>query len=118
MKYATFVIPDSPREPKLGAVLGAAVIDLHAAQSWAQGARGLPPEPLPNSVFELIHAGQPAWLYARNLVNVLDGVDATANGNFSGSENCVGNGRQLGPDPVLRLVRFEMNHARRGTETS
>ncbi len=77
MKYATFVTPDAPREPKLGAVLGEAVIDLHAAQSWAQGARGLPPEPLPNSVFELIHAGQPAWLYARNLVNVLDGVEPT-----------------------------------------
>ncbi len=77
MKYATFVTPDAPREPKLGAVLGEAVIDLHAAQSWAQGARGLPPEPLPNSVFELIHAGQPAWLYARNLVNVLDGIDPT-----------------------------------------
>ncbi len=78
MKYATFVTPDAPREPKLGAVLGEAVIDLHSAQSWAQGARGLPPEPLPNSVFELIHAGQPAWLYARHLVNVLDGVDPTA----------------------------------------
>src|SRR3972149_8983806 len=77
MKYAPFVPPDAPREPKLGAVLGEAVIDLHAAQSWAQGARGLPPERLPNSVFELIHAGQPAWLYARNLVNVLDGVDPT-----------------------------------------
>nr|MBI2905027.1 fumarylacetoacetate hydrolase family protein [Chloroflexota bacterium] len=82
MKYATFVTPDSPREPRLGAVLtggpaNGAVIDLQAAQSWALTARGLPPEPLPGSVFELIHAGQAAWLYARNLVNVLDGVNPT-----------------------------------------
>lgn len=77
MKYVTFVTPDAPREPKLGAVLDDVVIDLHAAQSWAQGARGLPPEPLPSSLFELIHAGQGALLYARNLVNVLDGVDPT-----------------------------------------
>ncbi len=78
MKYVTFVTPDSPREPRLGAVVEEVVVDLHAAQGWAQGARGLPPEPLPGSVFELIHAGQPAWLYARNLVNVLDGLDPTA----------------------------------------
>ncbi len=78
MKYVTFTTPDSPREPKLGAIVDEVVIDLHAAQSWAQGARGLPPEPLPGSVFELIHAGQSAWLYTRNLVNVLDGVDPTA----------------------------------------
>jgi fumarylacetoacetate (FAA) hydrolase len=75
MKYATFIAPDSPREPKLGAMLNEVVIDLHAAQSWAQGARSLPPEPLPPSLFELIHAGQPAWLYARNLISALDGVE-------------------------------------------
>jgi fumarylacetoacetate (FAA) hydrolase len=75
MKYVTFVTPDAPREPKPGAVLDDLVIDLRAAQGWAQEARGLPPEPLPASLFELIHAGQGAWLYARNLVNVLDGED-------------------------------------------
>src|SRR5687768_12032154 len=75
MKLVTFITPDSPREPKLGAVVDQTVVDLRAAQGWAQAARGLPPEPLPGSAFELIHAGQPAWLYARNLVNVLDGVD-------------------------------------------
>jgi fumarylacetoacetate (FAA) hydrolase len=78
MKLVTFITPAAPREPKLGAVVDDIVIDLHAAQSWAQGARGLPPEPLPGSVFELIHAGQPAWLYARNLINALDGADPTA----------------------------------------
>jgi 2-keto-4-pentenoate hydratase/2-oxohepta-3-ene-1,7-dioic acid hydratase in catechol pathway len=78
MKLVTFVTPDSSREARLGAVLDDVVIDLHAAQGWAQGARGLPPEPLPDSMFGLIHAGQPAWLYARNLVNALDGVDPTA----------------------------------------
>lgn len=75
MKLATFITPASPREPKLGAIFEETLIDLHAAQSWAQGARGLPPEPLPGSVFELIHAGPPAWFYARNLINALDGVD-------------------------------------------
>jgi 2-keto-4-pentenoate hydratase/2-oxohepta-3-ene-1,7-dioic acid hydratase in catechol pathway len=78
MKYVTFVTPDAPRESKLGVVLDDVVIDLQATQSWAQGARGLPPEPLPASMFELIHAGSTAGLYARNLINVLDGVDPTS----------------------------------------
>lgn len=78
MKYVTFTTPDSPREPKLGVALDDVIVDLRAAQGWAQGARGLPPEPLSGSAFELIHAGQAAWLYTRNLVNALDGVDATA----------------------------------------
>lgn len=75
MKYITFISPDSPREPKLGAMLDNIVIDLHAAQSWAQGARSLPPEPLPPSLFELIHTGGSAETYARKLLNELDQVD-------------------------------------------
>ena len=78
MKYVTFLTPDSPRQPKLGVIVDDVVIDLQAAQSWAHAARGLPPEPLPGSLFELINAGQAAWLYARNLINILDDVDATA----------------------------------------
>src|SRR5436190_15617627 len=74
MKYATFITPDSPRDPKLGAVLEDMLIDLQAAQGWALQARGLPAEPLPRSLFELIQAGQPGWLYARNLLNALDDV--------------------------------------------
>ena len=77
MKYATFVTPDSPRDPKLGAVLDDMLIDFQAAQGWALKARGLPTEPLPGSLFELIQAGQPAWLYTRNLLNVLDDIDPT-----------------------------------------
>ena len=78
MKYVTFLAPGAPREPKPGVVLDDTVIDLHAARRWAQTARGLPPEPLPDSLYELIHAGPAAWLYSRNLVNVLDDVDAAA----------------------------------------
>ena len=44
MKLVNFVVPnDQPRRIRVGAVVGRAVIDLHAAESWAQGARGLPP---------------------------------------------------------------------------
>jgi len=78
MKYATFLTPDSNGAPSLGVIMDDVVVDLHAAQSWAQTARGLPPEPLPNSLFELIHAGSGAWLYSRNLINILDDVDVTA----------------------------------------
>lgn len=77
MKYLTFLTPDSPRQAKLGVIVDDVVIDLQAAQSWAHSARGLPPEPLPESLFELINAGQAAWLYARNLISILDNVDAT-----------------------------------------
>jgi 2-keto-4-pentenoate hydratase/2-oxohepta-3-ene-1,7-dioic acid hydratase in catechol pathway len=75
MRLLTYAYPDTPRAPRLGALLGEAVIDLETARSWAQGARGLPREALPGSLFELIHAGPQAWSYARNLVNVLEGVD-------------------------------------------
>lgn len=80
MKYVTFVAPEAPRQPRLGALLDDTIIDLQAAQRWAQAALGLPPEPLPGSLYELIQSGPAAWLYSRNLVNALDDVDAAAAG--------------------------------------
>ncbi len=75
MKISTFATRTDPRSPRLGVFLDGEVIDLETSRTWAQGARGLPPEELPNSLFELIHAGPQAWQYARNLVNVLEGED-------------------------------------------
>jgi len=40
----------------------------------------------------------------------MDGVDATRNGDPVGLEDGVGHGGQLGPDPVVRLPGFQMNH--------
>ncbi|HJW91169.1 MAG TPA: fumarylacetoacetate hydrolase family protein [Anaerolineales bacterium] len=76
MKYLTFATQEDVHRPLLGALRDQAVVDLDAARAWAYAARGLPLEPLPNSLFELIHAGAAAWAYARNLINVLEGEDA------------------------------------------
>ncbi len=75
MRLLTYATPEDPRNPRLGALLGLTVVDVVETRSWAQGARGLPAEQLPGSLFELIHAGPPAWQYARNLLNILEGED-------------------------------------------
>lgn len=75
MKLLTFAEPEAPQTPRLGALVGDTVLDLAAVSSWAQGARKLPAEGLPDSLFELILAGPPALAYARKLINVLEGVD-------------------------------------------
>jgi fumarylacetoacetate (FAA) hydrolase len=73
----TFTLPDSPRSMRIGALAGQAVIDLEAARTWAQGARGIPTEPLPGTLLELIHAGPRAWDDVRRLVRALEGEDPT-----------------------------------------
>lgn len=75
MRYVTFTLSPNDRAYHLGAVLGELVIDLEAARTWAQGARSLPPEPLSRTFFELLQAGEPAWAYTRNLINILEGED-------------------------------------------
>lgn len=76
MKYLTYALPEEPYQPRLGALLRKdVVIDLDAARTWAQGARGLPSELLPDSLFELIHSGPGTWAYSSNLINVLEGED-------------------------------------------
>lgn len=75
MKYLTYALPETRNQPGLGVLLDNVVIDLEEARSWAQEARGLPPESLPDSVFELIYSGEPGQSYTRNLVHVLEGED-------------------------------------------
>ena len=75
MKLVTFALPAQPRNPRLGALLGEAVVDLLVARTWAQGARSLIPEDLPESMVELLYAGPPAWAYLHQLVDALSGED-------------------------------------------
>lgn len=75
MKYLTFALPEHPRSPRLGALLGENVIDFRAAQAWAQAALKLPSETLPDSFFELLISGPQAWANARNLLNALEGEE-------------------------------------------
>lgn len=76
MKLVTFAPQAQPRSPRLGALLGETVVDLAVARTWAQGARGIPPQDLPGSMIELLYAGPPAWAYLRELVAALQGEDA------------------------------------------
>lgn len=75
MKLLTFLGPEDTENLHLGAWLGKTVVDLAVARTWAQGARALPPEELPDTLLELIHAGQEAWRYASKLVDLLKEED-------------------------------------------
>jgi len=72
---STRIPTTSSQDHRLGAQLGEIVIDLAAARSWALQARGLPLQPLPETLYELIHAGPAAWQYVNNLLIVLEGED-------------------------------------------
>ena len=78
MKLLTFSpnripVPADQNPHRLGAQVGEVVIDLAAASSWARQARGLPQQPLPASLYELIRSGPDVWQYAHNLLSVLEG---------------------------------------------
>ncbi len=75
MRYLSFILPDTPNQPRIGAMMGYSVVDLSAARSWAQGAAGIPTEPLPPSLMELIHAGEECWSYARKIMDALGDKD-------------------------------------------
>jgi fumarylacetoacetate (FAA) hydrolase len=96
VKYLTFALPEDPHTPRLGALLGENVIDFQTVQSWAQEARRLPPEALPGSLSELLVAGPQAWVYTRNLVNILEGEDPLV---------LAGAGRTVGR-PLSRVLLF------------
>ena len=75
MRYVTFALRDSPSKPRLGAMLDELVIDLHAARTWAQGAKSLPVEPIPPTMLELVYLGTEAHEYLRDLVGSLVGMN-------------------------------------------
>ncbi|MCH7587878.1 MAG: fumarylacetoacetate hydrolase family protein [Chloroflexi bacterium] len=75
MRYLNFVLPSAPRQVRLGAMVGKIVIDLAAARTWAQGAQSISARSLPETLIELIHAGDDLWDYARSLVAALEGLD-------------------------------------------
>jgi fumarylacetoacetate (FAA) hydrolase len=67
MKLVTYLAPDS-RLPQPGALVNGCVVDLVAASTWAQGARGLSREELPASLLEIIYAGPQKWDYLRAIL--------------------------------------------------
>lgn len=75
MNLITYALPDSPNQPRLGILLGEAVINLEEACTWAQGVRGIPREACPSSMYELIYAGDQALAYVKSLAASLEGVD-------------------------------------------
>lgn len=77
MKLLTFIHPQRNVE-RIGAYHQDVVIDLVAVQEWAARQRGLPPQTLPVSMFELIHLGQPALQAVRSLLHILEGEDPAA----------------------------------------
>jgi fumarylacetoacetate (FAA) hydrolase len=68
MKLVTYRHPDSTSQPRLGALVDHAVVDLDAAATWAQGTCSLSKEDLPGTMLELIYAGEAKWEYARSIL--------------------------------------------------
>ena len=64
MKLVTYLAPET-QQPRPGAFINDAVIDLEAACTWAQGACGLSREALPASLLKIIQAGPEKWDYLR-----------------------------------------------------
>lgn len=74
MKLLHFSLPDVMLHPRPGALCAdQVVIDLVEARTWAQGARGIPAEPLPDTLDGLIYAGPVSWDYTRRLLAALEG---------------------------------------------
>ncbi len=80
MKLLTFALPEDPqtksaaaRPVRLGVAINEVVIDLGITRQWAHRARGLPLEPLPDTLFDLICSGETALAYLRKLVKALEG---------------------------------------------
>lgn len=75
MKYLTFANPDDIRNPCLGVLIDETVVDLTELRTWAQGARAIPTENLPESLIALIFAGPSTWNYVHKLVSTLKDED-------------------------------------------
>jgi fumarylacetoacetate (FAA) hydrolase len=75
MKYLTFTSKQDMQDPCLGVLVNNTIIDLAELRTWAQGARFIPSEDLPESLIGLIFAGSEAWDYVGKLVSALEGED-------------------------------------------
>lgn len=75
MKYLTFASPQDMHNPCLGVLVNNTVVDLAELRTWAQGARFIPSEDLPESLIGLIFAGNEVWNYVSNLVAALEGEE-------------------------------------------
>jgi fumarylacetoacetate (FAA) hydrolase len=86
---------------KLGALVGGVVIDLSVAQSWAQGARGIPARDLPGSMTELLMNWDDCAPHLGEIVAALDGENPVALRGASRQPvaTAVGNTRLLSPLP-------------------
>ncbi len=75
MRLLNFAFKDDPRKFHFGAWIQNTVVDLDVARTWAQGARNLPSEPLPENVHVLIFGDKSEIDYIRTLTKILDGED-------------------------------------------
>lgn len=73
MRYLTFTLPDDPHHLRWGVLVGESAVELLQARTWAQGARGLPPEDLPDSLLAFMYAGEHTRSYVRQLVEAMNG---------------------------------------------
>jgi len=75
MRLLSFVIPDNPRQIRLGAFLNDCCVDLACARTWTQGACHLPGEDLPQSLPELVHSATNSLPYIAQVLACLEKED-------------------------------------------
>ena len=72
MKLVTYSHSGTDHQPRLGALVHGAVVDLEAAATWAQGACSVSREDIPDTLLELIYAGKEKWDYVRCIIAEVD----------------------------------------------
>jgi fumarylacetoacetate (FAA) hydrolase len=71
MKYLTFAQTDDISHPCLGVMKGETIVDLVELQTWAQGARSIPSQDLPESLLGLIYSDPLTKEYISRLVSAV-----------------------------------------------
>jgi fumarylacetoacetate (FAA) hydrolase len=75
MYLATYSYPGRNSPLQFGAILGASILNLPAAQRWVTAWHKPLGEALPESLYELIAAGPPAWQTAQEVIAILKDED-------------------------------------------
>jgi fumarylacetoacetate (FAA) hydrolase len=79
MRYATFAVPDEPERAIPGVLIDNRVISLQDLQKWG----GREEDPMPASMFELIHAGEAAWGQVERLIHSFRSQESSGDGGGS-----------------------------------
>ncbi len=76
--YLDMQLSEKPRSVKLGALVGGLVVDMEAAQAWAQAEKGLADQPVPHGLADALADWEEAGPYLAEIVAALEGENPMA----------------------------------------